>query len=111
MPWDQIVRGVISGTSRDGLSAEEYLDREIELLRAADTGSTVTMPKRPRSICSIAALPTDGVYPRKALAERTAAAFLGDSDPMCPVPPASVRSLDARRLRIVRQHLLGRDLW
>ena len=77
VPWDQIVHAVISGSSRDGLSAEEYLDREIKLLRGADSGSAGDYPERPGLDLFYRRTSTDGVYPREALAERTAAAFLG----------------------------------
>ena len=77
VPWDQIVYEVISGSSRDGLSAEEYLDREIKLLRGADSGSAGDYPERPGLDLFYRRTSTDGVYPREALAERTAAAFLG----------------------------------
>jgi len=71
------VRGVIAGTSRDGASAEKYLDREAALMRAAESGNTGDYPRRRSLDLFYRRASVDGVYPREALAERIAAAFLG----------------------------------
>lgn len=77
MPFDEIVRGVISGTSRDGTSAEEYLDREAALIRAAKAGNAGEYWRRHSLDLFYRRASVDGVYPREDLAERSAAAFLG----------------------------------
>jgi hypothetical protein len=74
---DEIVRGVIAGTSRDGASAEEYLDREAALVRAAESGGTGEYWRRRSLDLFYRRTSVDGAYPREALAERVAAAFLG----------------------------------
>jgi hypothetical protein len=77
VPFDQIVRGVIGGTSRDGASAEEYLDREAALIRAAEAGGTRDYWRRSSLDLFYRRPEVNGVYPREELAERIAAAFLG----------------------------------
>jgi hypothetical protein len=76
-PLDEIVRGVIAGTSRDGASAAEYLDREAALVRAAESGGTGEYWQRRSLDLFYRRASVDGVYPREALAERVAATFLG----------------------------------
>jgi hypothetical protein len=77
VPWDRVVRGVISGTSRDGLSIEEYIDRETVSLRAARSGDLGDYAEHRSLDLFYRRTSADGVYPREALAERVAAAFLG----------------------------------
>jgi Protein of unknown function (DUF1549)/Protein of unknown function (DUF1553) len=77
VPLDQLVRGVISGTSRDGLSPEEFIDREASLIHAAESGGTGDYSQRRSLDLFYRRRSLDGVYPREALAERVAAAFMG----------------------------------
>jgi hypothetical protein len=71
------VRGVIAGTSRDGLAPDKYIDRETKLVRALAAGDTGEYPQRRSLDLFYRRTSPDGNYPREALAERVAAAFLG----------------------------------
>jgi hypothetical protein len=77
-PIDQLVRGVLAGTSRGELSGEQYVEREIALVRAAEAGGVGEYADRPTlDFYWRRVSPAGGVYPREEMAERTAAAFLG----------------------------------
>ncbi|MBI2826519.1 MAG: DUF1549 domain-containing protein [Planctomycetia bacterium] len=77
VPFDKIVRGVIAGDSRDGLSVEAYIDRQVALVRAAQVGEVGDYARHPSLDLFWRRQTTDGIYPRQALAERIAASFLG----------------------------------
>lgn len=76
-PFDQIVRSVVSGTSRGELSGEQYVERELALIRAAEAGGVGEYADRLSLDFYWRRVSTTGVYPREEMAERTAAAFLG----------------------------------
>ena len=71
------MREVISGTSRDGLPIEEYIDRESALIHDIQSGRTGDYPLRHSLDLFYRRTSPGGVYPREALAERAAASFLG----------------------------------
>jgi len=76
-PFDQIVRGVLAGASRGELSGEQYVERELALIRAAESGGVGEYPDRDSLDFYWRRVSQTGVYPREEMAERTAAAFLG----------------------------------
>lgn len=47
MPYDELVRGVLTATSRDGLKPEEYLKQAEQMEEAAKTGNTVAYAQKP----------------------------------------------------------------
>jgi hypothetical protein len=74
MPYDEIVRGILCATSREGMTPEEYLKQFEVIEEEAKTGATTTYEQRP----------TLDLYWRRQQAvtvdqwgEKTAAAFLG----------------------------------
>jgi hypothetical protein len=77
VPWDRVVREVIGGTSRDGLSVDKYIDRETALIRSVQSGGTGDYALRHSLDLFYRRSSPGGIYPHEALAERVAAAFLG----------------------------------
>ncbi|MBI3463864.1 MAG: DUF1553 domain-containing protein [Planctomycetes bacterium] len=77
MPYDQMVRGVLCATSRDGLDVARWIDREIALDRAAHTGFESDYASRPSLDLFWRRMAGDDFFPLEQMAELTAAAFLG----------------------------------
>jgi len=74
MPYDEIVRGILCATSRDGQSPEEWLKEVKAIEQTAQTGFTKTYAERPSLdlFWRVGRMPT-----LEEMGERTAAAFLG----------------------------------
>lgn len=74
MPYDEIVRGVLCATSRDGLSPEEWIKQQLEIDQATAKGFSTSYAERPS---------LDLFWRRQQnvpidqWGEKTAAAFLG----------------------------------
>ncbi|MEW4570033.1 DUF1549 domain-containing protein [Tautonia sp. JC769] len=75
--YDAIVRGVLRATSRGDLSADPWLDREIELHRALVSGEETGYAGRAELDLFWRRSDPDGSYPQGEMAERVASAFLG----------------------------------
>ncbi len=77
VPYDQIVRGVLCGTSRGEQSADEWIDCEAQLTRSARVGFDSEYADREFLDLFWRRITTEGEFPRKELAEVVSAAFLG----------------------------------
>ncbi|HEV8067733.1 MAG TPA: DUF1549 and DUF1553 domain-containing protein [Planctomycetaceae bacterium] len=77
VPFDRIVRGVLSGTSRGGRTPEQYIDREVALAQAALTGGVGNYDQSESLDLFYRRTSPDVTLDHPALAERVAAAFLG----------------------------------
>jgi hypothetical protein len=76
-PYDQIVRGVITATSRGPLSLESWLKEEIELDQAARRGFDTAYADRPELDLYWRRMAGEDFFPIEQMAELTATAFLG----------------------------------
>jgi hypothetical protein len=74
MPYDEIARGVVCATSRDGKTPEEWLQQTREIEAAAEKGFETPYPEKP-SLDLYWCL--GRLMKLEQLGERTAAAFLG----------------------------------
>jgi hypothetical protein len=77
MPYDQIVRGVLCATSRDGRPIDAWIDSAAALEQAAAAGFESNYYQRPSLDLFWRRRTADGPLPVEDLAELTAAAFLG----------------------------------
>ena len=77
VPFDEIARGLIVGSSRENESVATYVDREIALIQEAEQGKPNGYADRPSLDLYWRRQSEDGLYPREELAERIAATFLG----------------------------------
>jgi hypothetical protein len=77
VPYDQIVRGVLCATSRDGQEVERWIQQEVSLNDAAEKGFTSDYARRPSLDLFWRRLGNDDTIPLEEMAERTATAFLG----------------------------------
>jgi hypothetical protein len=75
--YDQIVRGVLTATSRDGLDLDGWLRREMRLNEQVTKGFETDYADRPGLDLFWRRLASDDFFPLEQMAERTAAAFLG----------------------------------
>ena len=73
MPYDEIVKGVLTATSRDGLPVDEWAKQSVELELAAHKGFESTYADR----ASLDLFWRRTPFTREQMAEQTAAAFLG----------------------------------
>jgi len=77
VPYDQIVRGVLSATSRDGLELDPWLRREVQLSAQVAKGFQTDYADRPGLDLFWRRLTNDDFFPLEQMAELTASAFLG----------------------------------
>jgi hypothetical protein len=77
VPYDQIVRGVLCATSRDGAEVREWVERESARLQAAQAGDATDYAAKPGLDLFWRRFASDGYFPIEQMAERAAAAFLG----------------------------------
>lgn len=77
VPYDRIVRGVLTATSRDGEGVDAWVDREIAAHRAAEKGDTTAYAARTSLDLFWRRVGGDDFFPLEQMAEQTAAAFLG----------------------------------
>jgi hypothetical protein len=77
VPYDEIVRGILCATSREGKAVDEWLHQEIRLQRAAAKGFESDYAKR--SSLDLFWRRTNGedFFPLEQMGELTSAAFLG----------------------------------
>jgi hypothetical protein len=77
VPYDEIVRGILCATSREGKTVDEWLHQEIALQRAAEKGFDSDYAKR--STLDLFWRRTNGedFFPLEQMGELTSAAFLG----------------------------------
>ncbi len=76
-PYDQIVRGVLSATSRDGKDIETWLNEEAGRLETARRGFDADYAQRSSLDLFWRRLVNDEFEPLETMSERVAAAFLG----------------------------------
>ena len=76
-PYDEIVRGVLLATSRDGREITDWLMQEGELYQAARTGFRTSYAARPTLDLFWRRLMGEDFFPLEQMAELTATAFLG----------------------------------
>ncbi|MHB1425183.1 MAG: DUF1549 and DUF1553 domain-containing protein [Gemmataceae bacterium] len=76
-PYDQIVRGVLTATSRDGLGIKEWMEREIRLHEQLRQGFQTSYADRPSLDLFWRRLANDDFFPLEQMGELTATAFLG----------------------------------
>jgi hypothetical protein len=77
VPYDQIVRGVLCATSRDGLDVAAWMKQEAARTEAARQGFASDYADRPSLDLFWRRTGGDDFFPLEQMAERTAAAFLG----------------------------------
>jgi hypothetical protein len=77
VPYDQIVRGVLCATSRDGVSIGQWLAAEAERLQAARAGFRADYASRPSLDLFWRRFSRGEFLPLEPIAELVAAAFLG----------------------------------
>jgi hypothetical protein len=76
-PYDQIVRGVLTATSRAGLPMQDWVQGEIALSRQMQKGYQTNYAERTGLDLFWRRLAADDFFPLEQMAERTATAFLG----------------------------------
>jgi hypothetical protein len=76
-PYDQIARGVLCATSRDGKEVGDWIKGEVALHEAAAKGFDADYASRPSLDMYWRRTGPDDNLPLEEMAERTAAAFLG----------------------------------
>jgi hypothetical protein len=76
-PYDQIARGVLCATSRDGRDLCDWIREEVTLSDAALKGFDSDYAQRPSLDLFWRRTVADGFFPLEQMAETTAAAFLG----------------------------------
>ncbi|MGO9465218.1 MAG: DUF1549 and DUF1553 domain-containing protein [Isosphaeraceae bacterium] len=77
MPYSEIVRGVITATSRDGADPDRWVEQEAARLIALKAGSATDYASKPGLDLYWRRFAGDDFITVEPLAERTAAAFLG----------------------------------
>ncbi len=77
VPYDRIVRGVLTATSRDGLSVTDWVGREIRLHQQLRQGFQTDYADRPTLDLFWRRLGNDDFFPLEQMGELTATAFLG----------------------------------
>jgi hypothetical protein len=77
VPYDQIVRGVLCATSREGQEVGQWIRQEIDLARAAEKGFASDYAARPSLDLFWRRSSGNEYFTLEQMAERTAAAFLG----------------------------------
>jgi hypothetical protein len=77
VPYDQIARGVLTATSRDGLDIEQWVAREAALNETLRTGYRTNYADRPGLDLFWRRLANQDFFPLEQMAELTATAFLG----------------------------------
>jgi hypothetical protein len=77
VPYDQIVRGILCATSRDGADMAAWMQQEIALAQAAQKGFTSDYARRASLDLFWRRVSGDDFFPIEQMAELTAAAFLG----------------------------------
>ena len=77
IPYDRIVRGVLTATSRDGAGIDDWVRREIALSQALQKGYQTDYAERPGLELFWRRLANNDFFPLEQMAELTAAAFLG----------------------------------
>ena len=77
VPYDQIVRGVLCGTSRGDASVDAWIDREAKLTRSAREGFNFDYADREFLDLFWRRITSEGEFPRKELAEVVSAGFMG----------------------------------
>jgi hypothetical protein len=75
--YDRIVRGVLTATSRDGLSVTEWVGREIRLHQQLRQGFQTDYADRPTLDLFWRRLGNDDFFPLEQMGELTSTAFLG----------------------------------
>jgi hypothetical protein len=76
-PYDQIARGILCATSRDGEDVSRWLREETARLTAAKSGEATDYASKPGLDLFWRRFFKDEYFPLEEMAERTAAAFLG----------------------------------
>jgi len=76
-PYDQIAKGILLATSRNGQPIECWIDQEVALLQEAHSGFGGSYAQRPSLDLFWRRTGPDGNVPVEDLAELTATAFLG----------------------------------
>jgi hypothetical protein len=76
-PYDQIVRGILCATSRDGEPVRRWVERESTRLQAAQAGNETDYAAKPCLDLFWRRFANEGSFPIEQMAERSAAAFLG----------------------------------
>ena len=76
-PYDQIVRGVICGTSIGSKDYDDWLEEEANLIRSAKDSFDADYSNREFLDLYWRRKNVDGIYPLREVAETTSAAFLG----------------------------------
>ncbi len=77
VPYDQIVRGVLTATSREGREVERWIAQEVALDQAARKGFSSSYADRPSLDLFWRRLMGEDFFPVEQMAELTATAFLG----------------------------------
>jgi hypothetical protein len=77
VPYDRIVRDVLTATSREGLSIKEWIDREVRLREQLRHGFQTSYADRPSLDLFWRRLANDDFFPLEQMGELTATAFLG----------------------------------
>jgi hypothetical protein len=77
VPYDQIVRGVLTATSRDGVDVERWIQVEVARHQATRRGYHTDYAERPSLDLFWRRLANDDFFPLEQMAELTASAFLG----------------------------------
>src|SRR5262249_10159264 len=76
-PYDQIVKGVLTATSREGREVERWIEREVALDQAARKGFASPYADRATLDLFWRRLMGEDFFPLEQMAELTATAFLG----------------------------------
>jgi hypothetical protein len=77
VPYDDIVRGVLTATSREGSGIDDWIDRETELIHAARDGFDARYADRANMDLFWRRGGGQGNYPIEEVAERIASSYMG----------------------------------
>lgn len=77
VPYDQIVRGVLTATSREGQSVQTWIEREVRLREQLRQGFQTDYADRPSLDLFWRRLANNDFFPLEQMGELTATAFLG----------------------------------
>lgn len=77
LPYDRIVRGILTATSRDGLGVKEWIGREVRLHEQLRQGFQTDYADRPSLDLFWRRLTNEDFFPLEQMGELTATAFLG----------------------------------
>jgi hypothetical protein len=77
VPYDEIVRGILCATSREGQAVERWIEQEVTLSQQAAKGFDSDYARRPTLDLFWRRTIGDDFFPLDQMAELTAAAFLG----------------------------------